>query len=183
MLLVALALAVGCGDVQKPGESDPTLAAINSILRDRWVKGYMTEDVDLYISAYWAEGFLYHSDMGTDNNPTDDLIFDDITQERDSAIRIFRQFQDIELEISEPPEIKPLNADKTRYEARNHYRIQGCVTEGSLEGGFTCWYAEGDNVFIFEKRKNPANGKDEWRIVEWRDFAFTEEEIRQANKL
>ena len=174
---------VGCGDVEKPSEQDPVLSEINAVLRDRWQKGYMTEDVDLYMSAYWAEGFLYVSDMGTDLDTTDDVIFDNIQLERDAAIRVFERFQDIEIEISEPPEIKPLNDEKTRYEVRNHYRIQLFVTEGTLEGGFTGAFAEGDNIFIFEKRVNPDTGKEEWRIVEWRDEAFSEEEIRAANNL
>ncbi|MBM3214203.1 hypothetical protein FJZ36_04730 [Candidatus Poribacteria bacterium] len=181
---IAVAIAfLGCGDVEKPGEQDPVIQSINAVLRDRWQKGYMTEDIDLYMSAYWASGFLYQSDMGTDSDPTDDVIFDDITLERDSAIRIFKKFQDIEIEISEPPEVKPLNQEKTRYEVRNHYRIQFIVSEGVLEGGFTGAYAEGDSIFIFEKRLNPSTGKDEWRIVEWRDESFTPDEIKAANKL
>jgi len=183
LLGFAWAVISGCGDVEKPGEQDPVVQSINAVLRDRWMKGYMTEDIDLYMSAYWADGFLYHSDMGTDNDPTDDVIFDDITLERDSALRIFQKFQDIEIEISEPPEVKPLNDAKTRYEVRNHYRIQFIVTEGTLEGGFTGAFAEGDNIFIFEKRVNPATNKEEWRIVEWRDLAFTPEEIKAANNL
>ncbi len=180
--LAAAGLA-GCGDVDKPQDQDPVLAEISAILRDQWQKGYMTEDVELYMSAYWGEGFLYESDMGTDADPTDDLIFDDITLERDAAIRVFTQFQDIEIEISEPPEIQALNDEKTRYEVNNHYRIQLFVTEGTLEGGFTGAFAEGDSRFIFEKRQNPATNEDEWRIVEWIDFAFTEDEIRAANDL
>ena len=175
--------SAGCGDVEKPTEQDPVLNEINAVLRDRWQKGYMTEDVDLYMSAYWADDFLYVSDLGTDSDPTDDVIFDDITFERDSAIRIFERFQEIEIEISEPPEIEPLNEDKTRYEVRNHYRIQLIVSEGSLEGGFTGAFAEGDSIFVFEKRFNPETNQDEWRIVSWRDEAFTPEEIRAANNL
>ena len=175
--------SAGCGDVEKPTEQDPVLNEINAVLRDRWQKGYMTEDVDLYMSAYWADDFLYVSDLGTDSDPTDDVIFDDITFERDSAIRIFERFQEIEIEISEPPEIEPLNEDKTRYEVRNHYRIQLIVSEGSLEGGFTGAFAEGDSIFVFEKRFNPETSQDEWRIVSWRDEAFTPEEIRAANNL
>jgi hypothetical protein len=179
----SIAAISGCGDVEKPGDNDPIIQSVNAVLRDRWMKGYMSEDVDLYLSAYWAEGFLYQSDMGTDNDPTDDVIFDDITLERDAALRIFQKFQDIEIEISEPPEVKPLNDAKTRYEVRNHYRIQFIVTEGTLEGGFTGAFAEGDNIFIFEKRVNPSTAKEEWRVVEWRDLAFTPEEIKAANNL
>ena len=182
-VVAVVGLMASCGDVDKPTELDPVLNEINAVLRDRWQKGYMTEDVDLYMSAYWADGFLYQSDLGTDLDTTDDVIFDDITLERDSAIRIFVRFQDIELEVSEPPEIEPLNEEKTRYEVRNHYRVQFIVTEGTLEGGFTGAFAEGDSVFIFEKRFNASTNRDEWRIVEWHDEAFDENEIRAANNL
>jgi hypothetical protein len=184
LVVVALAAwAAACGDVDKPTEQDPVLNEINEVLRDRWQRGYMTEDVDLYMSAYWAEGFLYISDLGTDVDPTDDVIFDDITLERDAAIRVFERFQEIEIEISEPPEIEPLNEEKTRYEVRNHYRVQFIVTAGTLEGGFTGAFAEGDSIFVFEKRFNSETNQDEWRIVEWRDDAFSESEIRAANNL
>jgi hypothetical protein len=183
--VVGLAAAglTGCGDVDKIVDTDPVLIELSTLLNDRWQKGYMTEDVDLYMSAYWADGFLYQSDMGTDADPTDDLTFDDITLERDAAVRVFQQFQDIEIEISEPPEIQALNEEKTRYEVNNHYRIQLFVTEGTLEGGFTGAFAEGDSRFIFEKRLSTATGVEEWRIVEWHDEAFTESEIRAANDL
>ena len=109
--------------------------------------------------------------MGTPDDATDDVKFDDIREERDSAIRVFSLYQDIEIELEEPPEVE-LNAERNRAEVRVHYRIQGFVADGvSLEGGYTGWYAEGDNLFIFELR----NG--EWRILEWIDEAFSEEKI------
>ena len=176
LLLLVLFLS-SCGDVDKVNQAQPEeLAAINDVLK-RWRQGYENEDVEMYINAFWAEGFRYVSDMGTDDDTTDDVEFVDIRVERASAIRVFSRFQDIELEISEPPEIT-LDADRTRAEVKNHYRIQGFVADGeSLEGGYTGWFAEGDNVFIFEFRNN------EWRIVEWVDQAFSEEEIRRANNL
>lgn len=182
---VALALGVfcllisltGCGDVEKVNQVPPEeLLAINAVLK-QWREGYELEDVETYIKAFWEEGFLYVSDLGTDGDKTDDLLFDDIRDERASAIRVFSQFQDIEIELSVPPEIE-LNKESDRAEVRNHYRIQGFVADGeSLEGGYTGWFAEGDNLFIFEKR----NG--EWRISEWHDEAFNDEEIRIANNL
>lgn len=168
---------VGCGDVEKVNQVPPEeLLAINAVLK-QWKEGYELEDVDTYISAFWEEGFLYVSDMGTDGDKTDDLEFDDIRDERESAAHVFSQFQDIEIELSVPPEIE-LNKEQNRAEVRNHYRIQGFVADGeSLEGGYTGWFAEGDNIFIFEKR----NGQ--WRITEWHDEAFNDEEIRIANNL
>ena len=173
-LIVSL---IGCGDVDKVNQVPPEdFLAINSVLK-RWREGYETEDVETYMSAYWADGFRYISDMGTDGDKTDDLEFDDIRDERDSATRVFSRFQDIEIELSVPPEIA-ITEDGNQAEVRNHYRIQGFVADGeSLEGGFTGWFAEGDNLFIFDKR----NG--EWRITEWHDEAFNDEEIRIANNL
>ena len=181
-LLVISILIVGCGDVDPvdvplTGEELTIVAVLK-----KWRTGYENEDVDTYISTFWADGFLYNSDLGTDDK-TDDVEFTDIRDERESAIRVFSRYQDLEIELSEPPEFT-FNEDKTRAEVRNHYRIQGFVADGeSLEGGYTGWYAEGDSNFIFELRENPATQKKEWRITEWWDEAFTEEEIRAANNL
>lgn len=178
-----LFLLIGCGDAPPIGEPQPEeMAAISAVLK-RWRVGYETEDVEMYMSAFWAEGFRWVSDMGTDQDKTDDYEFTDIRQERESAIRVFSSYQDLEIEISEPPEIT-LDEDRTRAEVRNHYRIQGFVADGeSLQGGYTGWYAEGDNIFTFEYRQNQETQKKEWRITEWIDEAFTKEEIESANNL
>ena len=178
-LLVISILIVGCGDVDPvdvplTGEELTIVAVLK-----KWRTGYENEDVDTYIGTFWTDGYLYNSDLGTDDK-TDDVEFTDIREERESAIRVFSRYQDLEIELSEPPEFM-FNEDKTRAEVRNHYRIQGFVADGeSLEAG---WYTEGDSNFIFELRENPASKKKEWRISEWWDEAFTEEEIRAANKL
>lgn len=182
-LLLVFSLLVSCGDVSSVTKvQSKELVLINQVLKN-WREGYQSEDLDRYMSAFWEDGFLYVSDMGTDADKTDDVIFDDIRDERDSAQRVFARFQDIEIELSEPPEIQ-LNADRTRAEVRNHYRIQGFVADGdSLEGGFTGWFAEGNNIFTFELRTNTGSDTQEWRITEWRDEAYSEEQIRAANNL
>jgi hypothetical protein len=149
--------------------------AINSVLK-RWREGYEIEDIETYMSAYWSQGFRYVADMGTEGNKTDDLLFDDIRDERDAVISVFSQFQDIKLEVTVPPEITIIEENK-RVEVRNHYQIQGFVPDGaSFEGEFTGWYAEGDNLFILEKRDG------DWRITEWQDEALNEDEINVANE-
>ncbi len=177
-LFLAVVLS-GCGDVEpitKP--PPPEVAEINAVLKDRWKKGYETEDLELYMSSFWKEGYFYWSDMATDNDVSDDVIFDSWEEERDSAIKVFKNYRNIELEISEPPEVKIVNEEKTKAEVRNHYKIQFYVPEGtSLPGGYEAYYAEGDNIFIFDYRDD-GNGKWEWRITEWRQNEFTEEEIR-----
>jgi ketosteroid isomerase-like protein len=182
-LLLVFSLLTSCGDVSSvTKEQSKELVLINQVLKN-WREGYQSEDLDRYMSAFWEDGFLYVSDMGTVDDKTDDVIFDDIRDERDSAQRVFARFQDIEIELSEPPEIQ-LNADRTRAEVRNHYRIQGFVADGdSLEGGYTGWFAEGNNIFTFELRTDQNSDKQEWRITEWKDEAYSEEQIRAANNL
>ena len=182
-LLLVFSLLTSCGDVSSVTKvQSKELVLINQVLKN-WREGYQSEDLDRYMSAFWEDGFLYVSDMGTMDDKTDDVIFDDIRDERDSAQRVFARFQDIEIELSEPPEIQ-LNADRTRAEVRNHYRIQGFVADGdSLEGGYTGWFAEGNNIFTFELRTDQNSDKQEWRITEWKDEAYSEEQIRAANNL
>ena len=181
-LLLVFSLLASCGDVSRPSQpQQKELVLINQVLKN-WREGYQSEDLDRYMSTFWEDGFLYVSDMGTKDNTVDDVIFDDIRDERDAAKRVFASYQDIEIELSEPPEIQ-LNTDRTRATVRNHYRVQGFVADGSsLEGGFTGWFAEGDNVFTFEFRTS-EDGKQEWRITEWQDEAYSAEEIRAANNL
>lgn len=169
---------ISCGDVDEVTQTTPELTEISNVLTEKWQRGYMTEDVELYMSSYWEDGFYYVSDMGTPEDKTDDIEFNDIRKERESAIKVFEKYQDIEIELSEPPEVV-FNEDQTEAEVRNHYKLQVFVADGtSLEGGYTGLYAEGDNVFTFEKREN-GDGEEEWRITVWRDEAFSPEEINR----
>jgi len=177
-ILGIVAFLLSCGDVEKEQQPETEKATIAQVLNERWRKGYVTQDIDLYMSAYWEDGFLYESDYGTHLDPSDDVVFKDIREERTSAIKIFERFQAIELEITEPPDITILNEERTRAEARNHYKIAFTVADGtSIEGGYTGYYAEGNNIFIFELRKG------EWRITKWKDEAFNKEEIEDANDI
>ncbi len=184
-ICIIAVFCLSCGDLEDfGGERPEEMATISKILRDRWQKGYMTEDVDLYMSAYWPDGFLYVSDNGTDNDTSDDIIFDDIQDEKNAAIRVFRTYQDIEIEISEPPKIEILNSERTKAEVRNHYKVQFIIADGtSLEGGYTGFYAEGESIFTFEYKKASDTGQDEWRITVWKDESFSPEEINAANNL
>ena len=144
--------------------------AIDGVL-ERLRDGYENEDLELYLSAFWMEGFEYTSDMGTFADPFDDVIFEELKEEGKSAARVFAMYQAIELELSFPAHI--INAAPKRVEALHHYRIQGFANEGHvLEGGFLGWFAEGNNKFTFEFRRG------EWRITKWVDEAFDAEEIR-----
>lgn len=177
VVLAVMTFIVACNTNLSPVEPDKTdtvppedFLAIKNVLK-QWREGYEIEDIETYMRAYWSEGFRYVGDLGTEGDKTDDIEFDDVREERDAANRVFNQFQDISVQLSSPPEVV-IDMDKTRAEVRNHYRVQGSVASGELfRGEYTGWFAEGDNLFIFEKRDG------EWRIVEWYDEAYKAEEI------
>ena len=170
-------------DAPKPEFVEPEVEGVDVVLQDaideilkRLREGYENEDLDLFLSAFWIEGFQYTSDMGTPANLVDDVMFEELKDEGQSAERVFARFQAIELELSHPVHI--INAVPNRVEAMNHYRIQGFANEGHvLEGGFLGWFAEGDNRFTFEFRQG------EWRITKWLDNAFDAKMIQVANNV
>jgi hypothetical protein len=176
-------LLIGCGDVEPvTPPPPPEVAEISSVLKNRWKLGYETEDLELYLSSFWKDGYFYWSDMATKDNIGDDVSFKTLEEERNSAIKVFKSYRNIEIEISEPPEVKILDEAKTKAEVRNHYKIQLYVPEGtSLPGGYNAYYAEGDNIFIFELRDN-GSGKTEWRITEWRQNEYSKEQIEAGWK-
>lgn len=155
-------------------EVEPIQDAIDGVL-ERLREGYEKEDIDLYLSAFWIDAFRYTSDMATPHDRFDDVIFDELKTEGESAGRVFARFQDIGLQIFSPAQI--VNAAPERIEAVTHYRIQAFVNDGhALKGGFLAWYAEGDARFTFEFRE------EEWRITKWLDDAFGVQDILEFNE-
>ncbi len=163
--------ALGCETKRTVTPLSPdTLAlyAIHDVLQQRWLKGIMTEDIDLYMSSFWEDGFVYIASLGTPY-PDDDVVFDDIAQERKSMIRFFDIFR-IDLDIEMPSEVLSLNDENTRYEARSRYEFFIDIEGGVFEDGSTGVYGSGENQFIFEERLNPETSQLEWRIVEYYDY-------------
>ena len=155
-------------------EVNPIQVAIDDVL-ERMRDGYAKEDIDLYLSAFWKDGFQYNSDLTTPHDIFDDVIFDILNLEAQSAARVFARFQDIGVQISRPAQIT--NAAPDQIEAMTHYRIQAFANDGhALDGGFLAWYAEGDARFTFELRE------DEWRITQWFDDAFNAQAIHHFNR-
>lgn len=155
-------------------DMNPIQDAIDEVL-ERISEGYENEDLDLYLSAFWIDGFHYTSDMATPHDRFDDVTIDELKREGQSAARVFENFQNIGLKIFRPAQI--IDAAPERIEAMTHYRIQAFVNDGhALEGGFLAWYAEGDARFTFEFRQ------EEWRITKWSDDAFDAQAILIFNE-
>ena len=62
-------------------------------------------DIEGYMSAIWEDDFFYTSDMGTPNNPDDDLIFRSGQQEREGTLKMFNTHHNIELDLFENGDI------------------------------------------------------------------------------
>lgn len=172
VLLWGVLCALGCETKRTVTPLSPdTLAlyAISDVLQQRWLKGLMTEDIDLYMSSYWEDGFVYISDLGTPHLD-DDVVFDDIAQEREAMMRIFDRFH-VEMEIEMPSSVLSLNDQNTRYEARSRYEFFLDLEVGTFGDGTTGGYGSGENLFIFEERLNLETSQLEWRIVEYYDYS------------
>lgn len=172
-LLLSVLCALGCETKRTVVQLSPdslAVFAINDVLQERWLKGIMTEDIDLYMSSYWADGFVYVSDRGTPH-PDDDIIFDDIAQEREAMIRIFDRYR-LEMDIEFPSSALSLNDENTRYEARSRYKFFVEAQGSGYKGR-----GSGENQFIFEERLNPETSQLEWRIVEYYDFSDSSEDV------
>ena len=137
---------------------------------DKLEQGIKEKDIELYLSAFWPDDYYYQSDSTTDD-PWDDVVFEDIEQEQDSAQRLFDSFESFDTR-SEAKEFTEVDAEERRL--RNHYRFLVTIPPGtSLPGGYERMYAEGDNIFTFKKR----NG--EWRISRWEQEEMSRDEIEE----
>lgn len=138
---------------------------IKLILHGRFLAGYQSKDVDLYLSAFSQHDFRHESSDGNDN-----IIFRDIQHERQAAESVFARFKEIEMSISDIQIDFPYE-----YEAKVqcHYQVEFITEYGESTELYNGFYAEGDSIFTFKK----SNG-DEWRITEWEDRPMSEETIK-----
>ena len=171
-IFISLLAVMACGKdkdiiAQNQAENEHQ---IKNVLK-QWQQAYATENLNKYMAAFWEEGFLYVTDWGTPDDKTDDVMIDDIGQERESMTRIFRIYEDIKMQLFLAPDIS-FNENNTRAEVRARYRVELTLSDGySFEGGYSGTYAEGNFLFIFEKR----NG--EWRIAEWHEKGTPEDQL------
>lgn len=142
---------------------------IESVIWGRWKKGYETQDVERYMSSIWEDDFFYTSDIGTPNDPSDDVIFRGGQQERESALTVFNQTENIELNLSPRSDIEFLSDTNAMVEYdyeiifSNYYQPFPEVKLETIS-------ASGNMTFILERREN-SEGIDEWKIIEWYDYA------------
>ena len=133
-------------------------SAIKAVVEEQWQNSLETYDIQGYMSAIWADNFFYASDMGTPDNPDDDMIFRGGQQEREGTLKMFSVTQSIELNLYKNRDIEFLS--DTLAMADYDYDLRLGLTHGAQSN------PSGRMVFILEFREN-----GEWRILEWYDYA------------
>ena len=136
-------------------------SVIKSVIQEQWRKGLETYDIQGYMSAIWADNFFYVSDVGTPDNPDDDMIFRGGQEEREGTLKIFDATQNIELNLYNNGGVEFLS--DTLAMADYDYDLRLDLKQGGQSN------PSGRMVFILELREN-----GEWRILEWYDYATPE---------
>ena len=139
-------------------DHDLERALIRSVVENQWENSFENYDIDGYMAAIWENDFFYTSDMGTPDNLNDDMILRSGAQERAAALNMFNNTQDIELNLSRNGDIEFLS--DTLAMADYDYQLKLVFPEHGAG------YPSGRMIFILELREN-----DEWRILEWYDYA------------
>ena len=136
-------------------------SVIKSVIQEQWRKGLETYDIQGYMSAIWADSFFYVSDVGTPDNPDDDMIFRGGQEEREGTLKMFDATQNIELNLYNNGGVEFLS--DTLAMADYDYDLRLDLKQGGQSN------PSGRMVFILELREN-----GEWRILEWYDYATPE---------
>jgi len=147
---------------------DREKSRIESVILDKYKRGYETYDVELYMSSIWEDDFFYTADNGTPDDPSDDVILRGGQREREAEIRVFNAFsKNIKLNLSPRSDIEFLSDTIAMVE----YDYEAIFSRPpSPEYKFETFYSSGTMILIMEYRENPDE-TGEWRILEWYDYA------------
>jgi hypothetical protein len=153
-----------------PEPPETTLQLSIRSVMDELERGIEEEDLELYLGAFWADDYYYHSDMSTDD-PADDVMFEHIQQERDSAEQMFGTFHGFEVEFIEE-QLEEI--DGAEVEVRNRYELVASIAPGKgLPDGYQKVFSKGSNLLTFKNRDG------EWRISRWEQEEMSQDEVRK----
>ncbi len=137
---------------------DRERSRVESVIWEQWKNGLENYNIERYMSAIWGDDFFYISDLGTPDNPDDDIVFRGGYEEREGTSKMFNTSENIDLNLSQHGNVDFLNETIAMVD------LDYDMTLVELESGETS-YPSGRMIFILELRE------DEWRILEWYDKA------------
>ncbi len=133
-------------------------------------RGYEGKDVESYISVFSDKEYEYVSDVTTPDDPSDDIHLSGVESERRAAVRVFRIYENLVLDMTEPDIV--INGSSA--EAKSNFTVVFVVFESSCIPSI--YYAGGTNVFSLRKAKN------EWRIVRWQQHEMAVDDLAAIMK-
>ena len=131
---------------------------VESVIWRQWKEGLENSNIERYMSAIWEDDFFYTSDLGTSDNPDDDIVFRSGYDEREGTSKMFDRMERVDLNLSQYGDIEFLNQTLAMVDFDYEMTL---VQRDSGEAS----YPSGRMIFILELRA------DEWRILEWYDKA------------
>ena len=137
---------------------DRERSRIEAVIWERWKDGLENYNIERYMSGIWEDDFFYISDLGTPDNPDDDIVFRGGYEEREGTSKMFDRMENIDLNLSRHGDIEFLNETLAMVDFDYEMTL---VQSDSGEVS----YPSGRMIFILEIREG------EWRILEWYDKA------------
>ena len=137
---------------------DHERSRVESVIWEQWKSGLENYNIERYMSSIWEDDFFYISDLGTPDNPDDDIVFRGSYEEREGTSKMFDRMESIDLSLSQHGDIEFLNETLAMVDFDYEMTL---VERDSGEPS----YPSGRMIFILELRD------DEWRILEWYDKA------------
>ena len=131
---------------------------VESVIWEQWKSGLENYNIERYMSAIWENDFFYISDLGTPDNPDDDIVFRSGYEEREGTSKMFNRMENIDLNLSQHGATEFLNETLAIVDFDYEMTL---VQRDSGESS----YPSGRMIFILELRD------DEWGILEWYDKA------------
>ena len=137
---------------------DRERSRVESVIWKQWKSGLENYNIERYMSSIWEEDFFYVSDLGTPDNPDDDIVFRGGYEEREGTSKMFDRMESINLNLSHHGDVEFLSETLAMVD----FDYEMTLVQG--ESGEVS-YPSGRMIFILELRE------DEWRILEWYDKA------------
>ena len=134
---------------------------IKTTIEEQWKNSLENYDIEMYMSAIWQDDFFYVSDMGTPENPNDDLIFRSSQEEHEAVLNMFNRLDDIELNLHRNGDIVFLSETIAMVDYDYGLKLFSTLHDKS--------YPSGRIIFFLEHREG-----GDWRILEWYDYATLE---------
>ena len=145
-------------------EAADDLTAINTVLTT-FERGYEGRDVEQYMSVFSSKEYEYVSDMTTPDDPSDDIRLTGIKSERRAAVRVFNNYENIDLEITDPE----ITINGSTAQVKNEIKIVFVVFKKPNVP--ESYYAASSNLFFLKK----FNG--DWKIIRWQQHEVSAEEL------